>query len=99
MPRSSESYQSEAALEQAFIKMLGEQSYDYVAIRNSDELEKNLRKQLEILNNYSFSDSEWKSFFSYQIANPSEGIVEKTKKIQVDHVQVPKKDDGSSQNT
>ena len=49
--KRSDAYQSEAALEAAFIKMLCEQSYEYVTIHNANALIDNLRRQLEILNN------------------------------------------------
>lgn len=45
-----------------------------------------------------FTESEWKRFFSDSIANPNEHIVEKTRKIQEDFVQVLRRDDGTSQN-
>lgn len=98
LKRKSDSYQSEAALEQEFIRMLTEQGYDYLEIHEQDTLVKNLRKQLELLNNYKFSDSEWERFFNNNIANNNDGIVEKTRKIQEDHIQVLKKDDGTSKN-
>lgn len=94
----SDAYQSEPALEAAFIKQLTEQGYTYLQIHHSDELVKNLREQLERLNNYKFSDDEWKRFFSQNLANSNDGIVEKTRKIQEDNVQVLKRDDGSSKN-
>ena len=94
----SDAYQSEAALESAFIKMLTEQGYTYLQIHSSDELVKNLRLQLEQLNGYTFSDNEWQRFFSQNIANNNESIVEKTRKIQEDSVQVLKRDDGTSKN-
>lgn len=94
----SENYQSEAALEAEFIKMLCQQGYTYLPIHQESDLIENLRKQLEILNNYSFSDQEWKRFFSDCIANPNDHIVEKTRKIQEDATQVLKRDDGSSKN-
>ena len=94
----SDSYQSEAALEQEFIRMLTEQGYEYLSIHTEAELITNLRKKLEILNNYSFSDAEWGRFFSESIANPNDHIIEKTRKIQEDYVQVLKRDDGSSKN-
>ena len=59
----SDAYQSEAALEAAFIKQLTEQGYTYLQIHSSDELVKNLREQLEKLNGYRFSDDEWQRFF------------------------------------
>lgn len=94
----SDAYQSEAALEKAFIKMLTEQGYEYLNISCQTALIENLRTQLEKLNNIEFSDKEWKQFFENQIANPNEGIAEKTRKIQEDYVQVLKCDDGSSKN-
>ena len=94
----SDAYQSEAALEDAFIKLLSEQGYEYLTIHDSDALVSNLREQLEKLNKYSFSDAEWKRFFSQNISNANEGIEDKSRKIQEDNVQVLKRDDGSSKN-
>ena len=94
----SDSYQSEAALEAAFIKMLTEQGYSYLQIHNSTDLEQNLRVRLEALNGYKFTDKEWERFFSQNIANANEGIVEKTRKIQEDNVQVLKRDNGETKN-
>ena len=91
-------YQSEAELEKEFIRMLGEQGYEYLPIHTEKDLILNLRKRLEILNNYAFSDPEWGRFFSDALANPNEHIVEKTRKIQEDYVQVLKRDDGSTKN-
>ena len=94
----SDSYQSEAELEREFIRMLTEQGYEYLPIHTEVELLANLRKQLERLNNYQFSDNEWKRFLAESVANPNEHIVEKTRKIQEDYVQVLKRDDGTSKN-
>lgn len=96
--RKSDSYQSEQALENEFIRMLTEQGYDYLEIHDSESLIKNLRTQLEIVNDYKFTDSEWDRFFNDSIANNNDGIVEKTRKIQEDNIQVLKKDDGTSKN-
>lgn len=96
--KHSDSYQSEAALEKEFIKMLEEQGYDYLQIHDSNTLINNLRKQLELLNKYNFTDSEWERFFNNNICNNNDGIVEKTKKIQEDNIQVLKRDDGTSKN-
>ena len=52
--KRSDAYQSEAALEKEFIRMLTEQGYDYLTINDSDALVKNLRTQLELLNDYKF---------------------------------------------
>lgn len=94
----SDSYQSEAALEKEFIRMLTEQGYTYLSIHTEEDMVKNLRLRLEELNGFTFSDNEWNRFFSNAIANPNEHIVEKTRKIQEDYVQVLKKDDGTSKN-
>ena len=96
--RKSDSYQSEQALENEFIRMLTEQGYDYLEIHDSESLIKNLRAQLEIVNDYKFTDSEWDRFFNDSIANNNDGIVEKTRKIQEDNIQVLKRDDGTSKN-
>ena len=58
----------------------------------------NLRKQLELLNDFTFTDSEWDKFFTECIANTNEGIVEKTRKIQDDHIQILKREDGTTKN-
>lgn len=94
----SDAYQSEAALENEFIKMLTEQGYEYLKINDSTALVNNLRTQLELLNDYKFTDSEWTRFFNTNIANNNDGIVEKTKKIQTDYIQVLKRDNGTSKN-
>ncbi len=96
--KRSDSYQSEAQLEQEFIRLLCEQGYEYLPIHTEKDLIGNLRKKLEELNNYQFSDTEWDDFFKNAVANPNEHIVEKTRKIQEDNVQVLTRDDGSSKN-
>lgn len=94
----ADQYQSEAALEKEFIRMLCEQGYEYLSIHTEKDLITNLRTKLEELNNYKFTDTEWHQFFHSAVANPNEHIVEKTRKIQEDNVQVLKRDDGSSKN-
>ena len=94
----SDSYQSEAALEREFIQLLTQQGYEYLQIHQEADLVANLRRQLEALNGYSFTDGEWERFFYEAIANPNEHIVEKTRKIQEDFVQVLRRDDGTSKN-
>ncbi|MBQ9764077.1 MAG: type I restriction endonuclease subunit R [Phascolarctobacterium sp.] len=94
----SDSFQSEAALEKEFIRLLTTQGYEYLTIHDEASLVSNLRKQLELLNDYTFTDKEWERFFKFAIANENEGIVEKTRKIQTDHVQVLTRDDGTSKN-
>ena len=96
--KRSDAYQSEAELEKEFIRLLTEQGYEYLHIHTEAELIANLRKKLEEVNGYTFTDSEWKRFFGEALANSNEGIAEKTRKIQEDHVQVLRRDDGTSKN-
>lgn len=94
----SDAYQSEAELEREFIRILAAQGYEYLEIHTEPDLAANLRKQIERLNKYVFTDSEWEQFFSDCIANNNEGVVEKTRKIQTDHVQVLHRDNGMTKN-
>ena len=94
----SDAYQSEAELEREFVRILAAQGYEYLDIHTETDLVANLRKQIEQLNQYVFTDSEWEQFFSDCIANNNEGIVEKTRKIQTDHVQVLHRDNGMTKN-
>lgn len=94
----SDSYQSEEALEKEFIRLLCEQGYEYLQIHTEADLIANLRKKLEELNKYQFSDTEWERFFADCIANKNDGIVDKARKIQDDYVQVLKRDDALSKN-
>lgn len=91
-------YQNEAALERDFIAQLQKQAYDYLPITSEAALVANLRRQLEGLNKITFSDAEWQRFFGSCIAGANDGIVEKTARIQEDHVQLLKRDDGSTKN-
>jgi type I restriction enzyme R subunit len=93
-----EKYQSEAELERDFIRQLTSQGYEYISVHNEASLIGNLRKQLELLNDFTFTDSEWEKFFTECIANTNEGIVEKTRKIQDDHIQILKREDGTTKN-
>lgn len=97
-PRKSDAYQSEAALENEFIRLLQGQGYEYIQVRSEAELIQNLRRQLEALNRMTFTEEEWKRFFKNNLAGANEGIVEKTRKIQSDHVQPLQRDDGTSKN-
>lgn len=94
----SDSYQSEADLEQEFIELLKEQGYEYLPIHKESELITNLRAKLEELNRYKFSDGEWERFFHSELANSNEGIEDKTRKIQEDGRIAFKTDDGNTKN-
>lgn len=94
----SDAYQSEAELEKEFIKLLTEQGYEYLPIKCENDLIVNLRAKLEELNKIKFTDKEWERFFTENIANKNEGIVEKTSKIQEQSRISFKMDNGLSKN-
>lgn len=96
--RRSSAYQSEAQLEDAFVKQLCRQGYERLVVSSEEELVANLRTQLEALNRISFSDKEWARLFKGWIAADNDGIVEKTRRIQRDHVYALRMDDGSVRN-
>ena len=94
----ADTYQSEAALEQEFLHLLTQQGYEYLPIHQEADLVNNLRRQLEALNGYTFTDGEWKRFFRESIVGANDGIVEKTRRIQQDQVQVLRQDSGAAKN-
>lgn len=96
--RSAAQYQSEAEMEDDFIKQLTRQAYDYLPIKNEKELIDNLRTQIERLNLIKFSDDEWQQFFREHLGNPQQGIVEKTKTFQEDHIKAWTRPDGTKVN-
>lgn len=95
---SATEYQSEAGLEREMIDLLQSQAYEYLPLASEAQLVANLRTQLEKLNRMAFSDVEWEQFYSQRIAGANDGIVEKTIRIQEDHVQLLTRDDGSTKN-
>lgn len=96
--KRSEAYQSEADLEKEFIRLLCELGYERLTIHKEADLIANLRTQLEKLNNYRFTDGEWKRFWDEVLANTNSSILEKTRLIQEDYVQVLRRDNGESKN-
>ena len=96
--RRAESYQSEADLEREFLRLLGDMGYEYLDIHAEEELIPNLRRQLELLNNYEFTDSEWEQFFKNCIAGANDDIEKKTRRIQEDFVQILRRDNGETKN-
>ncbi|MFZ4549734.1 MAG: type I restriction endonuclease, partial [Bacteroidales bacterium] len=96
--RRETTFQSEANLEKEFIEQLQTQAYEYLPITTEKQLITNLRHQLEILNDYQFTDKEWEQFFKTKIANQNNGIEEKTTIIQEDHIQLLTRDNGTVKN-
>ena len=96
--RTETQYQSEAALEKAFIHQLQGQAYEYLPLHTEQDLISNLRHQMEALNGITFTDAEWRRFYTTILANQNNGIVEKTRLIQEDNVQTFQFDNGESRN-
>lgn len=95
----NESYQSEGDLEREFIQDLHNQGYEYEPGLNTPEmLLANVREQLQTLNNMQFADGEWMRFVDTWLDKPSDGIVDKTRKIHNDYIHDFVFDDGHIQN-
>lgn len=97
-PSAESGYQSEADLERSLIDILNGQAYEHLRIGSEEELIANLRAQLEALNGTAFSDPEWDRFFSEKIAGERDTIADKTYRLQEDHVQLLRRDDGTVKN-
>ena len=93
-----ESYQSEAELEESMIKNLVLQGYEKFNGKTSDDLYKNLKIQIEKLNKVTFRDEEWKRFLVEFLDSPNDGMIEKTRKIQENHIHDFTFDDGHLKN-
>lgn len=99
VPKVAESYQSEYDLEREFIQDLQHQGYEYLpGLKTPEALLANVRAQLQTLNNVQFADGEWWRFVETFLDTPSDGIIEKTRKIHDDHVHDFVFDDGRIQN-
>ena len=81
-----EAYQSEAELEESMIKNLVQQGYEKFNGKTSNDLYKNLKIQIEKLNKVTFTDEEWKRFLAEFLDSPNDGMIEKTRKIQENHI-------------
>ncbi|MFK8298148.1 type I restriction endonuclease subunit R [Capnocytophaga cynodegmi] len=99
IPQESREHQSEAQLEKEFIQDLINQGYEYrTDINNQEKLLKNVREQLQTLNNVQFSDAEWKRFVEEYLDKPSDGLVEKSRKIHDNYIYDFVFDNGRIQN-
>ena len=97
--KAADGYQTEDALERELIQDLVNQGYEFVpSINTPEKLLANVRVQLETLNNVQFADGEWQRFVSDWLDKPSEGIVDKTRKVHDDYVLDFVFDDGRIQN-
>ena len=92
-------YQTEGSLEREFINDLRAQGYEYLQeINGHDALVKNLRTQLQRLNNVVFSDAEWRRFLEEYLDKSSDSLIEKTRKIHDDYIYDFVFDNGRIQN-
>lgn len=95
----AESYQSENDLERELIQDLVNQGFELATgVKTHADMLANVRVQLQALNNVQFTDVEWQRFVESWLDKPSDGIVEKTRKIHDDHVHDFVFDDGRIQN-
>lgn len=92
-------YQSEAALENEFIQDLRSLGYEYLpSLKTPDELLSNVRIQIQTLNNVIFTDEEWGRFVEEYLDKVGETLVEKTRKVQDNHIYDFVFDDGHIKN-
>jgi type I restriction enzyme R subunit len=95
----AEGYQSEYALEHEFIQDLVAQGYEFLpGVNTPQALLANARVQLQALNAVQFSDGEWLRFVETYLDRPSDGIVEKSRKLHDDYIHDFVFDDGRIQN-
>lgn len=96
---AADRYQSEAELERELIQDLCNQGYEFLPnLTSQAAMLANVRLRLEALNSVSFSDDEWDRFVRTYLDRPSEGIVDKTRKVHDDYIHDFVFDDGRIQN-
>ena len=91
-------YQSEAELERQLIENLVSQGYKTIFFKSNEQMYENLREKIETLNKLSFTDKEWERFKLEYLDAPNDGMIEKTRKIQENHIYDFTFDDGHLQN-
>ena len=92
-------FQSESALEREFIQDLINQGYENPSgLTTLQAMLANVRVQLQALNNMVFTDAEWARFVEEYLDRPSEGIVDKTRKLHDNYIYDFVFDDGHIQN-
>lgn len=92
-------YQTEFALEREFIQDLVSQGYENPSdLTTPEAMFANVRKQLQTLNDVVFTDSEWNRYVEEYLDKPGDNLVEKTRKLQDNHIFDFVFDDGHIQN-
>ncbi|HFL4197716.1 TPA: HsdR family type I site-specific deoxyribonuclease, partial [Escherichia coli] len=84
--QTGDSYQSESDLERELIQDLRNQGYEFISVKSQSAMLSNVREQLQSLNGVVFNDSEWRRFTEQYLDNPSDGILDKTRKIHIDYI-------------
>lgn len=98
MMHDAGSYQSEAELENSMISNLVSQGYERLFAKTNEDLYINLKKQIERLNDVTFSKDEWSRFLIEYLDTPNDTMIEKTGKVQENHIYDFTFDDGHLQN-
>ncbi|SQD07102.1 type I restriction-modification enzyme R subunit [Escherichia coli] len=86
LSKQATAYQSESDLERELIQDLQNQGYEFIAVKSQSAMLANVRQQLQNLNGVVFNDSEWRRFTEQYLDNPSDGILDKTRKIHIDYI-------------
>ncbi|CAM3549104.1 hypothetical protein [Pseudostreptobacillus hongkongensis] len=73
----NEGYQTEKEMEDKLVSDLVALGYEYITIKNMNDLYLNLRKQIERLNKVVFSDYEWQRLLDEYINAPNDTKKEK----------------------
>lgn len=96
---NSDIYQTESEMEKKLISdLVSGQQYTFFDGKTPESLLLNLRQKIQELNNVSFSDNEWQRFLDEYLDKVSDGMIEKTRKIQENHVYDFIFDDGRIKN-
>lgn len=92
-------YQSEAELERELIQDLRNQGYEFVPdLTSQSAMLANVRVQLQALNQVVFSEGEWRRFTEGYLDNPSDTLIDKTRKIHDNYICDFTFDDGRLEN-
>lgn len=96
---ASDRYQSEAELERELIQDLRNQGYEFVPdLTSQSAMLANVRVQLQALNRVVFSEGEWRRFTEGYLDNPSDTLIDKTRKIHDNYICDFTFDDGRLEN-
>ena len=92
-------YQTEADLERELVSDLRQQGYEYLNnLTTPEALLDNLKTQMEALNGVVFSEIEWLRFLEEYLNKPSDGLIDRTRKLHDNHIYDFIFDDGHIQN-